>query len=332
MAGGPDEVSAVLSRRDPRPPSGFGGGAHARQARASKGREWAGLSPFTQEKTPSFFVNDQKGFYHDFSSQKHGDVFDFLMETEGLTFPEAVERLAAHGRAADAGRIAESAAREQKRATLHEVMALAAKFFEAALTTAAGAKARGYLADRGLDAATQREFGLGYAPPDRYRAARRARRQGRRRGRHDRDRPADPRRGHRRALRPVPRPRDVPDPATARGRVIAFGGRALDPSVKPKYLNSPETALFHKGALLFNHHRARKAAHDKGDGDRRRGLCRRDRHGQAGFPNGRAARHRADHRAMRAAVDDGRGADPVLRRRQGRAQGGVSGASIPRCR
>ena len=59
-----------------------------------KGREWAGLSPFTQEKTPSFFVNDQKGFYHDFSSQKHGDGFDFLMETEGLTFPEAVERLA----------------------------------------------------------------------------------------------------------------------------------------------------------------------------------------------------------------------------------------------
>ena len=59
-----------------------------------QGREWAGLSPFNAEKTPSFFVNDQKGFYHDFSSSKHGDVFDFLMETEGLSFPEAVERLA----------------------------------------------------------------------------------------------------------------------------------------------------------------------------------------------------------------------------------------------
>ena len=59
-----------------------------------QGREWAGLSPFTAEKTPSFFVNDQKGFYHDFSSGKHGDMFDFLMETEGLSFPEAVERLA----------------------------------------------------------------------------------------------------------------------------------------------------------------------------------------------------------------------------------------------
>ena len=60
-----------------------------------QGREWVGLSPFNAEKTPSFFVNDQKGFFHDFSSGKHGDVFAFLIETEGLSFPEAVERLAA---------------------------------------------------------------------------------------------------------------------------------------------------------------------------------------------------------------------------------------------
>src|SRR6202166_1899486 len=65
-----------------------------RVALKRQGREWAGLSPFNAEKTPSFFVNDQKGFYHDFSSSKHGDAFDFLMETEGLSFPEAVERLA----------------------------------------------------------------------------------------------------------------------------------------------------------------------------------------------------------------------------------------------
>src|ERR1700742_1243031 len=58
------------------------------------GREWKGLSPFQQEKSPSFFVNDQKGFYHDFSSGKHGSIFDFVMETEGVSFPEAVERLA----------------------------------------------------------------------------------------------------------------------------------------------------------------------------------------------------------------------------------------------
>src|ERR1700723_1017429 len=58
------------------------------------GREWKGLSPFNKERTPSFYVNDQKGFYHDFSSGKHGDIFGFVMETEGLPFPEAVERLA----------------------------------------------------------------------------------------------------------------------------------------------------------------------------------------------------------------------------------------------
>src|SRR5271155_998656 len=67
-----------------------------------QGREWAGLSPFTSEKTPSFFVNDQKGFYHDFSSGKHGDIFAFVMETEGLTFPEAVEKLAAFAGATSA--------------------------------------------------------------------------------------------------------------------------------------------------------------------------------------------------------------------------------------
>src|SRR5213076_3127262 len=59
-----------------------------------RGREWVGLSPFNQEKTPSFTVNDQKGFFHDFSSGKHGNIFDFVMESEGVTFPEAVERLA----------------------------------------------------------------------------------------------------------------------------------------------------------------------------------------------------------------------------------------------
>ena len=70
------------------------------------GREFKGLSPFNQEKTPSFTVNDQKGFYHDFSSGKHGDIFGFVMETEGVTFPEAVERLAEHGRPADAESLA----------------------------------------------------------------------------------------------------------------------------------------------------------------------------------------------------------------------------------
>jgi DNA primase len=228
-----------------------------------KGREWAGLSPFTQEKTPSFFVNDQKGFYHDFSSQKHGDGFDFLMETEGLTFPEAVERLAGMAGLPMPVESPEIRAQEQKRASLHEVMALAAKFFETALHDRAGAKARGYLADRGLDAAVQREFGLGYGPPDRY--AMRDALAARGVGAADMIATGLLIHGEDIAV-PYDRFRDrvmfpIQDSA---GRVIAFGGRALDSSVKPKYLNSPETPLFHKGAVLFNHHRARKAAHDKG--------------------------------------------------------------------
>src|SRR6266404_1841181 len=117
------------------------------------GREWKGLSPFQQEKTPSFTVNDQKGFYHDFSSGKHGDIISFLMETEGVAFPEAVERLAQMAGVAMPKFSKEEEARDEKRKTLHEVMELAAKFFEATLAGRSGAKARGYLADRSLDSA-----------------------------------------------------------------------------------------------------------------------------------------------------------------------------------
>jgi len=86
-----------------------------------------GLSPFNAEKTPSFYVNDQKQFYHDFSSGKSGDVFRFLMEVEGLSFPEAVEKLA-HEAGLDMPRQdAQSAAREKARASLHEVLAFAAE-------------------------------------------------------------------------------------------------------------------------------------------------------------------------------------------------------------
>jgi len=228
-----------------------------------QGREWAGLSPFTAEKTPSFTVNDQKGFYHDFSSQKHGDAFDFLMETEGLSFPEAVERLADMAGLAMPVASPESQARESKRASLQEVMGLAASFFEKTLQEKTGARARGYLADRRLDAGVQREFSLGYAPPERFAL-----------------RDALAAKGvsaeamiaagllvHGEGIAtPYDRFRDrVMFPIHDRnGGVIAFGGRAMDASIKPKYLNSPDTELFHKGSVLFNHHRARKAAHDNG--------------------------------------------------------------------
>ena len=132
------------------------------------GREWKGLSPFNKEKTPSFFVNDQKMAWFDFSSGKNGSIFDFVMLTEGLTFPEAVERLAQQAGMPLPKVSSEDEAREQRRRTLHDVVEMAAKFFEATLAGRLGAKARGYLADRGLDPATQLKFRIGYAPNERF--------------------------------------------------------------------------------------------------------------------------------------------------------------------
>ena len=236
--------------------------AGARVQLRKAGRELAGLSPFAAEKTPSFFVNDQKGFYHDFSSGKHGDIFSFLIETEGLTFPEAVERLAAMAGVPMPARTRESEERDKKRASLHEVLALAAQIFESTLHEPVGAKARGYLADRRIDPATQRQFGLGYAAPDRF-ALRDAL------AAHGVEAQQMIDTGlltHGEGIAvPYDRFRDrVMFPIHDRsGRVVAFGGRALEPGARAKYLNSPETELFHKGGLLFNHHRARKSAHDK---------------------------------------------------------------------
>lgn len=227
------------------------------------GREWKGLSPFNAEKTPSFFVNDQKMAWFDFSAGKNGNIFDFVMATEGLSFPDAVERLARDAGLALPRASPEAEAQEKTRNNLHEVLARAASYFSARLAGGQGGAARAYLAGRGVDAWLRGRFGLGYALPEKY------------------------------ALRdhlagtgvPVPtmieagllihgedivvpydRFRDrimfpIHDPS---GRVIAFGARALGPEAEPKYLNSPETALFHKGAILYNHHHARKAAHTGG--------------------------------------------------------------------
>jgi DNA primase len=224
------------------------------------GREWRGLSPFNKERTPSFFVNDQKGFYHDFSSGKHGDIFGFVMETEGVSFPEAVERLAAMAGIALPAVSPEANAEAQRRRTLHDVIELAARFFEATLASRAGAKARGYLADRGLDPATQVKFRIGYAPPDRFALKEHLGAQG--------ISPADMiEAGLLVGGEDIPVPYDrfrdrVMFPiGDLRGRIIAFGGRALDKDAPAKYLNSPETPLFHKGATLYNGAAAREAAH-----------------------------------------------------------------------
>ncbi|MFK8250708.1 DNA primase [Ancylobacter terrae] len=225
-----------------------------------QGREWRGLSPFNAEKTPSFYVNDQKGFYHCFSSGKHGDQFDFLMETEGLPFGEAVARLADMAGLALPAMSREEEAKESRRRTLHEVVELAAKFFEATLQSRDGARGRGYLADRGLLAPTQARFRLGYATADRYALKEALGKQGvpvedmveagLLIAPEDRGLPYD--RFRDRVMFPI---------TDLRGRVVAFGGRALEKDVSAKYLNSPETPLFHKGALLYNGFKARAAAH-----------------------------------------------------------------------
>src|SRR6266566_2175215 len=225
------------------------------------GREWKGLSPFNKEKTPSFFVNDQKAMWFDFSSGKNGNIFDFLMLTEGVSFPEAVERLAQQAGVPLPVMTREAQAQEERRKTLHEVLELAAVFFQSTLASRNGARGRGYLLDRGIPAPTQLKFRLGYAPAEQYAL-----------------------KEHLGAAKvpvedmieaglvvsgediavPYDRFRDrVMFPISDwRGRVIAFGGRALDKEVSAKYLNSPETPLFHKGATLYNIAGARKVAHD----------------------------------------------------------------------
>src|SRR5512132_782619 len=225
------------------------------------GREWKGLSPFQQEKTPSFTVNDEKQAWFDFSSGLNGNIFDFVMKTEGVSFPEAVERLASMAGMALPAATPDAARHEQRRKTLHDVMELAAKFFAETLASRNGAKARGYLGDRGITPATQLQFRLGYAPAERFALKEYLGAQG-----ISTDDMVEA--GLLVAGDDIPVPYDrfrdrVMFPITdARGRVIAFGGRALEKDVPAKYLNSPETPLFHKGDNLYNLATARQATHN----------------------------------------------------------------------
>jgi DNA primase len=228
-----------------------------------QGREFAGLSPFNAEKTPSFFVNDQKGKWFDFSAGKNGDIFTFVMETEGVSFPEAVERLAGEAGLAMPARDEREEERDRERATLHDAMELAAKFFEEALHSRAGAVARGYLMNRNLGPELQRKFRIGYAPGER--AGLKEHLAGKGVTQADMiaagllvsgdDIPVSFDRFRDRVIFPI---------SDFRGRIVGFGGRALSSDVPAKYLNSPETELFHKGSLLYNGAEARKAAHDAG--------------------------------------------------------------------
>ncbi len=224
-----------------------------------KGQAFWGCCPFHQEKSASFKVENSRRTYKCFGCGKGGDAFRWLTETEGLSFPEAVERLAGEAGVELPKWSPEDEAREEKKKSLYDVIEAACVFFEEQLRAPAGAAARDYLRSRGLDGETAKKFRLGYAPSghnmllehlktknitvDDMVAA-----------------------GVVRAAQEDRSPRDfffdrlmfpIADP---RGRVIAFGGRGLSPDAKPKYINTGETTLFSKGHLLYNFATARPAA------------------------------------------------------------------------
>jgi len=223
------------------------------------GREWKACCPFHQEKTPSFTVNDDKGFYHCFGCGAHGDAIRFLTDSRGLPFIEAVKELAQ--KAGMEVPAADPRAQEKaERATgLTDVMAAAQKWFSDMLASSEGDQAREYLRKRGIDPAVTARFGLGLAPNARNRLKAALASFGEDKLvetgmliKPDEGEPYDRFRG--RLMIPIRDPR---------GRVIAFGGRILGEG-EPKYLNSPETPLFDKGRTLYNIDRAPPASRKAG--------------------------------------------------------------------
>lgn len=231
-----------------------------------KGKEWVGLSPFTNEKTPSFYVNDQKRIFKCFSSGMGGDVINFIMETERLSFMEAVEKLAEEAGMQLPKASPQAIEEYDHRKRLIAVCEAAAAWFEDRLRSSEGSAARTYLEGRGLDAAAWSRHRLGFAPDD----WRRTRAHLNSEGFTDKElietgliresekggEPFDFFRG--RVMFPI---------TDVRGAVIAFGGRGLAPDAKPKYLNSGDTELFHKSTVLYRYKAAREAlGHGEGGG------------------------------------------------------------------
>ncbi len=225
-------------------------------------RDFWACCPFHSEKTPSFHVDEAKGRYHCFGCGAGGDAITFLMETEGLSFPEAVEVLAGMAGVPVPQASPQARAQAERRAGLVDATAAAAEFFRNALHGPQGREARAYLEKRGLEAGVIRRFGLGWAPggralrahleqrgiaPERMVEAGLLRRSERDGGFYD-----------------VFRSRVIFPITDGRERVIAFGGRAISADVEPKYLNSPDTPLFSKSRVLYNLPGARRAARSAG--------------------------------------------------------------------
>jgi DNA primase len=215
-----------------------------------RGREYTGLCPFHHEKTPSFYVVEDKSFFHCFGCGAHGDVIGFVMRNDNLDFIEAIEKLAGEAGLAVPRATPQERERAQQQKTLLGALEAAAAFYEARLASPAGARARNYLDLRGLDTETIRHFRLGWAPDERQ-ALRRSLSGDfsesllieagllRRPSSAAADEPIDYFRS--RVMFPI---------GDRTGRVIAFGGRLIGDG-QPKYLNSPESPLFEKGRVLY---------------------------------------------------------------------------------
>jgi DNA primase len=223
------------------------------------GREFRACCPFHNEKTPSFYVNDDKGFYHCFGCGAHGDAIRWMIEQRGLPFIDAVKELAQAAGLDMPEQDRQSAERAQRAKGLHEAMADAASWFTERLHGIEGAEARAVLKKRGISDQTARDFGFGFSPDSRGKLKDALKSYGDPLlveaglliAVEDKE-PYDRFRG--RLMIPI---RDV------RGRTIAFGGRIIGDG-EPKYLNSPETPLFDKGRTLYNLDRAQAAARKSG--------------------------------------------------------------------
>ncbi|CAN7450739.1 DNA primase [Rhizobium sp. LjRoot98] len=228
-----------------------------KKTNASRGDYWA-CCPFHGEKSPSFHCEDRKGRYHCFGCGVSGDHFRFLTDLDGMAFPEAVQQIADLAGVAMPQPDVEAEKRDRQRIGLQEVMEVATQFFEAQLQTANGAKARAYLRDRGLTGRTIETFRLGYAPESRNALKEFLAGKGIPKDQieacglvvHRPDIPVSYDRFRDRIMFPI---------LSSREKVIAFGGRAMSPDAPAKYLNSNETELFHKGNVLYNFARARRA-------------------------------------------------------------------------
>ncbi len=225
-----------------------------------KGREYVGLSPFSNEKSPSFTVSDEKGFYHCFSTQEHGDIFTFMMKTQNLTFPEAVERLAEEAGLEMPRQTREEVEQAQRGNELRETVEAACGIFEQMLHAPEGARALAYLKGRGLSDATIKRFRLGYAPSGNVVKTKLLAR-GMAEAPMLETRMLSPGKDGRESF-DFFRDRVIFPICDARGRPVAFGGRIMGEG-EPKYLNSPDTPLFHKGQMLYGLDLARNAAADK---------------------------------------------------------------------